>query len=241
MSQIRTSYILNGTNVPALATAGEMGDSVVIMLHGSEVSKEVNQTDMDRLEAAGFWSVCIDAPHHGERSDGYMELAAKATPKDYYLMMLAVVHQEAAEVAELVKHFKSLGKKVAVVGISMGGYAAFATMMLTHEPDLFATFMGNPDFGYEANSTYSLPELACPAKNIDFIFPTSILMVIAGKDTYVNPNGARNFYKALKPYYESAPERLELFEFPESDHFMREQDWFAGWEALVNRLRREGF
>ena len=57
MTQIRTTFDLNGVEVPALVSSRGIGSSVVINLHGLDVSKEVNITDMNRLEDAGFWSV----------------------------------------------------------------------------------------------------------------------------------------------------------------------------------------
>ncbi len=238
MGQIRTEFYLNAiNNVPALETDGEMTDTVVIVLHGSDVSKEINQPDMQRLEEAGFWSICIDAPHHGERADGYMNIAAGCNPREQYLMMLSVVHQEAAEVAELIKYFKWLGKKVVLLGISMGAYAVFATLMLCKEADLYATFMGNPDFKFKEANTFSLPETACPAENMDKVFPASLFMVNAGRDEFVDPNGARSFYEKLKPCYENCPERLQLLEYPESSHMMRAEDWFDAWDRFIARIK----
>lgn len=238
MGQIRTEFYLNGiNNVPALETDGEMTDTVVIVLHGSDVSKEINQPDMQRLEEAGFWSICIDAPHHGERNDGYMDIAARCNPKEQYLMMMSVVHQEAAEVAELIKYFKWLGKKVVVLGISMGAYAVFATLMLCKEADLYASFMGNPDFRFKESPTPSMLETSGPADNIEKIFPASLFMVNAGRDEFVNPKGARSLYERLKPCYANCPEKLQYFEYPESGHMMRAEDWFDAWDRLIARIR----
>lgn len=238
MGQIRTEYYLNKTCVPALITDKEIGNTVVIILHGSEVSKETNQTDMQRLEDSGYWSVCIDAPHHGERNDGYMKIAARCNPREQYLMMLSVVNQEAAEVAELVRIFKSKGKKVALLGISMGAYAVFAALMLTKEADLYAAFMGNPDFRFKGNSTFSMPEVTGPADNMEGIFPANIFMVNAGQDEFVDPEGARKFYNNLKVYYETTPKKLCLLEYPESSHMMRAEDWFDAWKQFIDQLGR---
>ena len=241
MTQIRTSYLLNGVNVPALACSRGIGESVIINLHGLDVSKEVNITDMNRLESAGFWSVTIDAPHHGERDDGYLEIMRKANRREAYLMLLSIIQQEAAEVADFVHFFKSQNKKVAVSGISMGAYATYALMMINREADLFAPFMGNPDFRYKGSNVYSMLETSGPIDNPDKIYPANLFIVNAGSDDIVDPDGARRFYKAIEPYYSDSPEKLRYLEYPESGHLMRPEDWFNAWDAFIERLRRDGF
>ena len=49
MTQVKTTFNLNGAEVPALICSRGIGNSVVINLHGLDVSKEVNITDMGRL------------------------------------------------------------------------------------------------------------------------------------------------------------------------------------------------
>lgn len=241
MTQIKTSFNLNGAEVPAIATDKAIGKSVIINLHGFAVSKEINIIDMDRLEEAGFWSVTLDAPHHGERADGYLEIMQKLKKTEAYLMLLSIIQQEAAEVAALVKIYKSQGKKVAVSGISMGAYATYALMMINREVDLFVPFMGNPDFRFKGDRIHSMLELSGPIDKADKIFPANLFIVNAGKDHIVDPEGARRFYNKIKGYYKKSPEKLEYLEYPESGHLMRSEDWFGAWNALIARLRREGF
>ncbi len=241
MTQIRTSFNLNGVDVPALACSQGIGKSVIINLHGLDVSKEVNITDMNRLEDAGFWSVTIDAPHHGERADGYLEIMRNANRREAYLMLLGIIQQEAAEVADFVNYFKSQNKKVAVSGISMGAYATYALMMINKEADLFVPFMGNPDFRYIGSKVYSTLELSGPIDNLDKIFPANLLIVNAGSDDIVDPDGARRFYNSVKPYYEKSPEKLQYLEYPKSGHLMRPKDWFNAWDVFIERLKSEGF
>ena len=241
MTQLKTILNLNSVDVPALVCSKEIGNSVIINLHGLDVSKEVNIIDMDRLEEAGFWSVTIDAPHHGERDDGYLDIMRNANKREAYFMFLSIIQQEATEVTDLVKFYKSQEKKVAVYGISMGAYATYSLMMINREADLFAPFMGNPDFRAKGNFIYSLPEISGPIDNCDKIFPANMFIVNAGSDDVVDPEGARRFYKAIKPYYKDNPEKLEYLEYPESGHLMRPNDWFDAWDALIARLKREGF
>lgn len=241
MSQIKTTLNLNGVDVPALVSSKEIDKSVIICLHGLDVSKEVNETDMNRLEEAGFWCVSIDAPHHGERKDGYLDIMRTANKREAYSMLMTIIQQEAAEVTDLIRLYKSQGKKVAVYGVSMGAYATYALMMLNREADLFAPFMGNPDFRFIGSKVFSKLETIGPIDNVDKIFPANLFIINAGSDDVVDPNGARKFYEAIKPYYKTSPEKLEYLEYPESGHLMRPEDWFNAWDAFIARLKREGF
>ena len=241
MPQLKTCFNLNGVEVPALVTRKEIQKSVIINLHGLDVSKEVNITDMNRLEDAGFWSVTIDAPHHGERNDGYLDIMRKANKREAYLMLLTIIQQEAAEVVDLIRFYKAKGKKVAVSGISMGAYATYALMMINRESDLFVPFMGNPDFRFKDSNVFSMLELSGPIDSVEKIFPANLFIVNAGSDDVVDPEGARKFYNAIKPYYEKTPEKLEYNEYPESGHLMRPEDWFNAWDKFILRLKRDGF
>ena len=236
-------YLNDGTPIEALQAGDENGKSVVIILHGLECSKDVQIPEITRLSSEGFFALTLDAPHHGSRNDGLIELMQDKPRREGFQLMLATIFQEAQEVSMLVKQFKEAGKKVCVGGISMGGYATYALMRMPYKPDLFAPFLANPNFraGRYSELPPSLAELSGPADHLDEIYPSSIFMFNGGSDTVVDASGAREFYNKLKPYYKDKPEKLEYYEYPESDHLMKPEDWFDGWSKFLARLRREGF
>lgn len=238
------TFTLPGIDLQALCAGDPSRHSVVIVLHGLDCCKETQTAELERLGSAGFFALAVNAPHHGVRSDGTMEVFKNLNGFERYHLMLASVLQHASEIAGLVEELRKKYTKVAVMGISMGGYAVFALLRYAHRPDLLAPFLATPDFRTRDNEV-RLPlsplELIGPTDHIADVFPASLFMLTAGRDSVVNPDGARKFYKNLQPLYRNQPELLEYHEYPESDHFMRPQDWYEGWNHFLTRLQRDGF
>ncbi len=238
------TFALPGINLPALCAGNPDHHSVVVVLHGLGCYKETQEAELERLGAAGFFAVAVDAPHHGVRSDNAMEVFRDSDGFEGHHFMLASVLQHASEIAGLVEELRKKYKKVAVMGISMGGYTAFALLRYANRPDLLAPFLATPDFrarNLKVRLPFSPLELVGPADHSEDVFPASLFMVAAGSDSVVSPVGAREFYKHLQPLYRTQPESLEYHEYPESDHIMQPQDWYAGWNLFLSRLQRDGF
>ncbi len=236
-------FIGDGIELQALRGGNINSDSVIIVLHGLAVSKEVHATEIQRLNSKGYFAVAFDAPHHGSRYDGWMDVFRRCAKYEQQQMMVANVLQQAQEVSVLVKHFRDQGKKVCVCGISMGGYVTYALLRMKHKPDLFAPLLANPDFRAGKYSTLppGLLEQSGPADYIEKVYPASLFMANGAADTVVDVTGARNFYKRLQTHYRHFPEKIEYHEYPESNHLMRPEDWFDAWDKFLARLEREGF
>lgn len=238
------TFNLPGLDLQAICDGNTDHHSAVVVLHGLHCYKEKQQAELERLSTAGFFALAVDAPHHGARSDGAMDIFRNLNGIERYHFMLASVLQHASEVAGLVEELRKKFKKVAVMGISMGGHTVFALLRYANRPDLLAPFLATPDFRTR-DLDFRLPlsplEQIGPADHIDEVFPAPLFMVTAGSDSVVNPAPAREFYERLQPLYQSNPESLEYHEYPESDHLMRPQDWYDGWHHFISRLRRDGF
>jgi alpha-beta hydrolase superfamily lysophospholipase len=236
-------FIGDGIELQGLQGGDTNSDSVIIVLHGLAVYKEVHATEVSRLNSKGYFAVAFDAPHHGSRGDGWMDVLRHSQKYEQQQMMVANVLQQAQEVSELVKQFQNWGKKVCVCGISMGGYVTYALLRMKHKPELFAPFLANPDF--RAGKYSSLPpgllEQSGPADYIEKVYPSSLFMVNGGADTVVDATGAREFFGRLQKHYRHFPEKIEYHEYPESNHLMRPEDWFDAWDKFTARLEREGF
>ena len=238
------TYSLPGLELPTLCAGNQEHHSVVVVLHGLDCYKEKQQAELDRLSAAGFFAMAVDAPHHGERIDGALEVFKRLGSFERHHFLLASVLQHASEIAGLVTELRKKYKKIAVMGISMGGHSVFAMLRLADRPDLLAPFLSTPDFRTR-NLTVRLPispaETTGPADYVEEVFPAPLFMVAAGSDSVVNPAAVRKFYDQLRPHYQSRPELLEYHEYPESDHLMRPEDWYDAWRLFIERLRRDGF
>jgi hypothetical protein len=81
-----------------------------------------------------------------------------------------------------------------------------------------------------------------PAANPQAFAGRPLLLPNAGCDQHVDPAPARRFAEQLRPLYRVADreEALVHREWPESDHFVRPQDWAELWETTLGFLRRWG-
>ncbi len=237
-------FHLPGLDLETLCAGDPEHHSAVIILHGLGVSKEVQMPELERLRAAGFFAIAVDAPHHGSRNDGFLDISNQMSGHSRHHLFLSTVLQQASEISQLTAQLRDSGKKVCVSGISMGGFVAFATLRVADRPDLIAPFIASPDFRTRepADQLPASPaETSGPADFIEQIYPANLFMVTAGLDTTVSPVHTRLFAEKLKPVYQRCPEKLEYYEYPQSEHMMRPADWFDAWEKFIERLQREGF
>ncbi|GAB4271454.1 MAG: hypothetical protein Kow0029_09160 [Candidatus Rifleibacteriota bacterium] len=240
---VHTSVIpVSGVKIPALYSGDPSSKIYVIVLHGLGVSKEVQIPELQRLMAEGFFAIAFDAPHHGDREDGFLGIMERM-PGEYerHLMLLKIIVQHAAEVESLVRFYQEQGKKVAVVGISMGGFTAFATLLGRIKPDFCAPFLASPDFRSSKrpeNFPETLLEKCGPADKPEVAFPTPMLIVNAGKDDIVSPKHSEKYYLKLQESYKESPELLDYQRYDDSEHFMKASDWYDAWEKLLYRLHK---
>ena len=106
-----------------------------------------------------------------------------------------------------------------VCGISFGAMLAYAAPQ--REPRLrsLAAILGDPSW--------------CePYEHLPAYEQVNVLAWNAGCDQHVDAAPARNFMRHLQ---HTRPEgSYEYHEYPESDHFMRPQDWAQGWSRTLD-------
>lgn len=208
---------------------------VVIVAHGLGVSKEVQCPELERLARAGFIAVSLDAPHHGERRDGQLELLDAATGAEHHERLIAMIAEAAAEIPLLIEYFRcTFAARVAMIGISMGGFTTFASFMHEPRPDVAIPFLGSPDWRAPGHPDDVPP--AGPVCSPERFFPIPLLAVTAGLDTTVPPAAAVSFLEKLRPLYETKPELLAHIGYPHSEHMMRGDDWDDAWRKAIDFL-----
>jgi len=216
--------------------AGRRGPPV-LLLHGLGVSKETHDKEAASLARAGFTAVAVDAPHHGERRTRLLDEMHDATGSAAHAILLRMVRDAAEEMPLLVDWLaEEIPGPVGVVGVSMGAYIALAAM--AREPRIAAavSILGSPDWSPRSGEPDNAvrPWLAeAPAHHPERFPPRPVLLGNGGRDVNVPPEGARRFEAALRPLYAQWPERLCYVEYPESDHFMRGEDWDDLWARTL--------
>lgn len=215
-----------------LVTAQNKGS--ILFFHGLGSSKDQQKTELYSLAERGFLAIGIDNIGHGERRYPDFEKRFASDNPQFGNELLQAVNQTAQETAYLIEAYIQKGiilaDKIGLIGVSMGGYIAYAALLAERRIKAASVILGSP-YWWEA-------DFDSPHQHLEGFFPCAILSQNAGLDQSVPAHYARDFHRHLSPYYQSAPERQHYIEYPESGHFMREQDWHQCWGNSLDWLER---
>ncbi|HEX8362539.1 MAG TPA: alpha/beta fold hydrolase [Longimicrobium sp.] len=203
----------------------------VLWFHGLSVDKETHRKELEQIARAGFLAVGVDAAGHGERRLPDLDARIDVSREETIRFMLGLVEETAREVPAIVRALMEEGLadpgRVAAVGISMGGYLLYRSVV--EEPSLRAAvaILGSPEW----------PEGDSPHRHLDAFRRTALLSITAEHDENVPPGPARALHRRLG---ESV--RAHYLELPGAVHLMCAEDWertmdeTLRWLALHNRI-----
>jgi alpha-beta hydrolase superfamily lysophospholipase len=224
--------------VPVLKVHGDPRPRpAVVVLHGLRGSAEAQRKELVSLAQAGITAVALDAPHHGQRRDGWLEALDAEGGTRGHARFLRLIIEAVPEVSRVIDHLVTEGHgPIAVLGISMGAYTALAVARA--EPRVAATvsILGTPDWKpARSRETDEVRELMrqAPVHAPQELTRAPLLFLNAGKDTSVPPHAAREFAS------KHAARGVEYVEYPDSDHLMRPEDWAELWQRALDFLRRQ--
>ena len=195
----------------------------LLVLHPLGSRKEKMLPGLLAFARAGFRAVSLDTRLHGERPDA--EAREARLQADFFGTSSEMVEGTARDVSRLLD---ALGAgRAAVHGISLGGYIAFAALLL--EPRLYtaSVAIGSPDwaapmqaFGLgPGNPFYDRAVSSSPLALLPAVLPPRPLLMQHGVlDETVSVEGVVALEKALRPLYADAPERLHLELYPSLGH-----------------------
>lgn len=232
------SYPLRVGEVPLLmvsegppVSAAQRG--TVLLFHGLGASKDTNRLELDRFASEGFLAIGVDAVGHGERFAGSLDQRFPHPGPERDAGMVELVAATVRELPALVRHLRYGGLvcdgRLGLFGISMGGYIAYGAAPQQIASAIVAV-IASPDWPAEA------PEH--PMRHVDHFAPCALLSQIALRDELVPPEGARRLHAELAGRYGADGDRLALVEYPESPHFMREEDWHQVMQRSVDWFKR---
>lgn len=229
-------------HAPVLVLEPEQSGGTVLVYHGLGASKEVQRKEMQWLVNAGFTAVCVDAPHHGERADGYLEALSSAETTDQHFLVMKLVFEAMQEIPAIVEYcIQNFPGNTGITGISLGGFVAYGAPVVEPRLKVAVPILGSPDWSPKDGSLSpeirSLTEQA-PARFPERFPPCAVLAANAGKDIFVPPQASREFFPVLQNHYHAYPERLNYLEYPDSEHSMREEDWNDLWRKIVTWFHR---
>lgn len=187
----------------------------VLLLHGYMSRAAAHHEDGLPFVGDGVEVVVPDAPGHGSRDDGRQARIGALEESARHPAILEIAREWTGELQWLATRCRERGAAhVAVVGISMGGFTALATLGPSCPFDAVAAVLAAPTLTDHARLTPGRPP---------------VLLGLAGRDEVVRPEPGRQF---------AARYGAELHEYPESGHGMRGEDWSDLWRHVTRFLDR---
>ena len=197
----------------------------VLWFHGLSVDKETHRKELERIAGAGYLAVGVDAAGHGERRLPDLDARIDVSREETIRFMLGLVEETAREVPSIVRALVEEGladaERVAVVGISMGGYVVYRALL--EEPPVRAAvaILGSPEW----------PSPDSPHHRLDAFRRVALLSITAENDENVPPGPARELHRRL-----GESERARYVELPGAVHLMGEADWERTMEEMLRWL-----
>jgi uncharacterized protein len=224
--------------VPALVLEPQNSSKGIILIYpGLGGEKEVQRKEMNWLAEDGFTAVCIDPPHHGERDDGYLEALAPLPDSKAHPGFIRIIQEAIWEIPSIVDFcLMRFQQNVGITGISLGGFITYGAVVC--EPRLKAAIpiLGSPDWSPKkpSNDSEFLKMIkSAPVHSPRKFPPCALFAANAGRDVSVRPDASRKFVAQLRQFYEPFPEKLKYVEYSESEHMMREGDWYDLWRQVL--------
>jgi hypothetical protein len=226
--------------VPLLMSrpVGKRPAPLVLVSHGFTGRKEDFAEKLDELAAKGCLAVAMDNRLHGERAG--VGLASLMTDGKVNLSALRrAMAATAADMSIVIDGLCDRGAvdpgKIALVGVSMGGFASFAALVDDPRVAVAAPIISSPYWGdIPADVPVDLAttgaELAAvaenePATRMGSIPPRPLLMQIGAEDTHYDAARVVRFYEVLRPLYGGASERLRLIVHAGVAHELTDGMW----------------
>jgi len=223
---------------PLLALVPENGRlerlPLVLLAHGFESSKEKMLRYGIRFAAAGFFTVLMDAPLHGERYEAAefrKRFEFGPDPRRSWVNRLEIMGVFLEEVLRLIKHYVGDPRvdpdKIGVAGISMGGTVSL--LAAAKDPRVKAAVAFVPVVDFESANPVIKQMKIPPAVlgTIRALDPVhviqkapegAILIQCGAEDGIVGVEGARNLDAVLRDYYSGNPGKYRYVEYAGVGH-----------------------
>jgi pimeloyl-ACP methyl ester carboxylesterase len=217
--------------VPLLAASAEDARGalpLVLWFHGFGVDKEVHRPELERVAAAGFLAVGVDAAGHGERRLPDLD-ARQAAPREQALRtMIELAERTAYEVPRIIRALVEEGRadagRVAIAGVSMGGYVVYRTVVVEPLVRAAVAILGSPEW----------PHGDSPHRHLDALGRTALLSITGERDENVPPAAARALHRRLGEAEPGA--RHRYVEIPGAEHLVSAEQWETVMDETIRWL-----
>jgi uncharacterized protein len=227
--------------IPVLKTHDEPRPGpAVIVLHGLHANADSNRWELDALAQWGLAGVGVDAPHHGARRDGWLDEMGWIGYPDFHARLLHAVREAAHDVSRVIDHLTHEGHwPIGIAGVSFGAYTALTVAANDSRVQATVSFLGSPDWTpREGPITDEIRWLMghAPVHRPWDCARNPVFLINGGRDTVVPPHWSRDFAHRVWHWHPGL--HVEHYEYPESEHMMRQEDWDDAWRRALGFLRR---
>ncbi|RKH73155.1 dienelactone hydrolase family protein [Corallococcus aberystwythensis] len=214
----------------------------VIVLHGLYSNADDQRGELEALAKWGLAAVGMDAPHHGARRDGWLDGMPSLDPAGYHTRLLSFIREAVPEVSRVIDHVVGEGHEpIGLAGVSFGAYTALAVAARDSRVQATVSLLGSPDWtprdGHITEELRGMMQEAPVHRPWDCA-RHPLLLLNAGRDSLVPAHQARDFAHRLWREFPELGSHVSHYEYPESDHTMRAEDWYDAWDRALGFLRR---
>ncbi len=214
--------------IPVLIPRSQPARGAILFYHGLTGHKEEHRADFEVWNRVGFSVWSVDAPHHGNRKDAHFDAMMRAfdenSPEHAHLFW-SLVEEALDEIPALLDQIGP-DVPVGVAGFSMGGMISFSALQRFKRIQAAVPVNSSPSrwTKIETAQTQRVKSLA-PLHFPGEFAPRALLAINSRLDEVVRPETARSFIEDLRPFYKDEPDKLAYFEFDQSPHWLRDEDW----------------
>ena len=210
------SFSFSGIPLLAVSRDGRPRPTV-LFYHGLHTDKETHRRELESLAGRGFLALGVDAAGHGGRR--MPDLSGFVNRGPLLDQVAKLMRPTLEEIPLLIDFLEAEGYgPFGMCGISFGGLMAYAAPQREKRLRAIAAILGDPSW-------------CQPYEHVAHYQGVDLLAWNGGADQHVAAEPARHWMAHLAASF--AHGRYEFREYPESDHFMRPQDWEDGWNRTL--------
>ena len=229
---------------------------LVILLHGFKGNKEGWLPRLKQLAGNGYFAVAIDNPGHGERKGKNFESIVMKDGKWDVYEIRVLINKTAEDVSTVITHLlknKIIDQSnIAVVGVSMGGFASYKAMTGDNRISTICPMIASPYWDdipegvpalIDEESITRLQEYSdrnCPGAYPEKFNKRPMLVQVGGNDKHSNVNRVITFCKTMaQKYYKDTEESVKLISYKGVSHEFTESMWDEVCIWIEKYLHRE--
>jgi uncharacterized protein len=222
---------------PALVaepTCPDTAMKVVLWCHGFRADALAHAADLERCAAAGFLAVGVDAAGHGARSDPTLNARVRESRSGALPVMLEQVEQTVAELPAILDDLSDKypidRNRVSMVGVSMGAYLAYRSIVAGPPLRSVVALLGSPEW----------PGITSPHLSLRSFRRVALLSITAEHDDSVPPAAATRLHAALSALTLPSSQAHHHYVLRGARHLTSAEEWQRAMRVTMGWLERMG-